>query len=53
MRIFENLALKAPTRQVRRFVSRLAKTESASLPAPRRVWRIETETSEEAQVDFC
>jgi transposase len=47
------LGFEGSYQSVRRFVSRLAKTESEPLEAPGRVWRIETEPGEEAQVDFC
>ena len=47
------LGFEGSYQSVRRFVSRLAKTESDSFAAPCRVWRIETEPGEEAQVDFC
>lgn len=47
------LGFEGSYQSVRRFVSRLAKTESDSFATPCRVWRIETEPGEEAQVDFC
>jgi transposase len=47
------LGFEGSYQSVCRFVSRLAKTESDSFAAPCRVWRIETEPGEEAQVDFC
>ncbi len=55
-RVYEDLrelGFEGSYQSVRRFVSRLAKTESEPLEAPGRVWRIETEPGEEAQVDFC
>ena len=49
----QDLGFGGSYQSLRRFVAKLAKTESEPLVAPCRVWRIETEPGEEAQVDFC